>query len=41
MSRIVRQSQYASVAQKAINATQPYTWANSDRFLWNGSYEII
>ena len=24
-----------------VNATQPYTWANSDRFLWNGSYEII
>ena len=23
-----------------VNATQPYTWANSDRFLWNGSYEI-
>jgi hypothetical protein len=24
-----------------VNATQPYTWANSDRFLWNGSYEIM
>jgi hypothetical protein len=24
-----------------VNATQPYTWANSDRFLWNGSYEIV
>jgi hypothetical protein len=23
-----------------INSTQPFTWANSDRFLWNGSYEI-
>jgi cytoskeletal protein CcmA (bactofilin family) len=23
-----------------VNATQPFTWANSDRFLWNGSYEI-
>lgn len=23
-----------------VNATQPFTWTNSDRFLWNGSYEI-
>jgi len=23
-----------------INATSPFTWTNSDRFLWNGSYEI-
>jgi hypothetical protein len=23
-----------------VNATQPYTWASTDRFLWNGSYEI-
>jgi len=23
-----------------VNSTQPFTWANSDRFLWNGSYEI-
>jgi hypothetical protein len=24
-----------------VNATQPFTWANSDRFLWNGSYELL
>jgi hypothetical protein len=24
-----------------VNATQPFTWANSDRFIWNGSYEIL
>jgi hypothetical protein len=23
-----------------INATQPFTWASTDRFIWNGSYEI-
>jgi len=23
-----------------VNATQPFTWANTDRFIWNGSYEI-
>ena len=23
-----------------VNATQPFTWANTDRFLWNGSFEI-
>lgn len=23
-----------------VNATQPFTWATSDRFIWNGSYEI-
>jgi hypothetical protein len=23
-----------------VNATQPHTWASTDRFLWNGSYEI-
>ena len=23
-----------------VNATAPFTWASSDRFLWNGSYEI-
>lgn len=22
------------------NATQPFTWTTSDRFIWNGSYEI-
>ena len=22
-----------------VNATQPFTWANTDRFIWNGSYE--
>jgi hypothetical protein len=23
-----------------INATQPFTWTTSDRFIWNGSYEL-
>ena len=23
-----------------VNATQPFTWTNTDRFLWNGSFEI-
>jgi hypothetical protein len=23
-----------------VNATQPFTWASTDRFIWNGSYEI-
>jgi len=23
-----------------VNATAPFTWANTDRFIWNGSYEI-
>jgi len=23
-----------------VNGTQPFTWANTDRFIWNGSYEI-
>jgi len=23
-----------------VNATQPFTWTTSDRFVWNGSYEI-
>jgi hypothetical protein len=23
-----------------VNATQPFTWTNTDRFIWNGSYEI-
>jgi hypothetical protein len=34
--------QYQAVGGTAndINATQPFTWANSDRFLWNGSFEI-
>jgi len=34
--------QYQAVGGTAndINATQPFTWTTSDRFLWNGSYEI-
>ena len=34
--------QYQAVGGTAndVNATQPFTWANSDRFLWNGSFEI-
>jgi hypothetical protein len=23
-----------------VNATAPFTWTNSDRFIWNGSYEM-
>jgi hypothetical protein len=23
-----------------VNSTQPFTWASTDRFVWNGSYEI-
>jgi hypothetical protein len=23
-----------------VNATGPFTWASTDRFIWNGSYEI-
>jgi hypothetical protein len=35
--------QYQAVGGTAndVNATQPFTWANSDRFLWNGTYELI
>lgn len=34
--------QYQAVGGTAndVNATQPFTWTNSDRFLWNGSFEI-
>jgi hypothetical protein len=34
--------QYQNVAGTAgdVNATGPFTWAASDRFIWNGSYEI-
>jgi hypothetical protein len=34
--------QYQAVSGTAndVNATQPFTWASTDRFLWNGSYEI-
>jgi hypothetical protein len=34
--------QYQNVAGTAgdVNATGPFTWATSDRFIWNGSYEI-
>jgi hypothetical protein len=34
--------QYQMVGGTAndVNATQPFTWATSDRFLWNGSFEI-
>jgi hypothetical protein len=34
------QFQTSSGTANDVNATQPFTWANSDRFLWNGSYEI-
>jgi hypothetical protein len=34
--------QYQSTGGTAndVNSTQPFTWATSDRFIWNGSYEI-
>jgi hypothetical protein len=35
--------QYVNIANGTasdVNATQPFTWANTDRFVWNGSYEI-
>jgi hypothetical protein len=34
--------QYQAVGGTAndVNATQPFTWASSDRFIWNGSFEI-
>jgi hypothetical protein len=34
--------QYQAVGGTAndVNATQPFTWTTSDRFLWNGSFEI-
>jgi hypothetical protein len=34
--------QYQNVAGTAgdVNATGPFTWTTSDRFIWNGSYEI-
>jgi hypothetical protein len=34
--------QYQSAGGTAndINPTQPFTWASTDRFIWNGSYEI-
>jgi hypothetical protein len=34
------QFQTSSGTANDVNATQPFTWANSDRFLWNGSFEI-
>ncbi len=34
--------QYQAVGGTAldVNATQPFTWANTDRFIWNGSFEL-
>jgi hypothetical protein len=34
--------QYQSAGGTAndVNSTQPFTWASTDRFMWNGSYEI-
>jgi hypothetical protein len=34
------QYQAAGGTANDVNATQPFTWASTDRFLWNGSYEI-
>jgi hypothetical protein len=34
--------QYQSAGGTAsdVNPTGPFTWASTDRFIWNGSYEI-
>jgi hypothetical protein len=35
--------QYVNIANGTaadVNPTQPFTWTNGDRFIWNGSYEI-
>jgi hypothetical protein len=35
--------QYVNIANGTasdVNPTQPFTWTTSDRFIWNGSYEI-
>ena len=34
--------QYQAVGGTAndVNSTQPFTWVSTDRFIWNGSYEI-
>lgn len=34
------QYQSAGLTANDVNATQPFTWASTDRFIWNGSYEI-
>jgi len=34
------QYQTSSGVANDVNATQPFTWTTSDRFLWNGSFEI-
>jgi len=38
--RTAIQFQTSSGVANDVNATSPFTWASSDRFLWNGSYEI-
>jgi hypothetical protein len=34
------QFQTSSGTANDVNASNPFTWASTDRFLWNGSYEI-
>ena len=29
-----------SIIDLDVRSNQPFTWANSDRFIWNGSFEI-
>jgi hypothetical protein len=31
---------YLNGTASDVNPTQPFTWTNGDRFIWNGSYEI-
>ena len=31
---------YTNGTADDVNPTQPFTWTNGDRFIWNGSYEI-
>jgi len=39
-NRAPMQFQTSSGTANDVNATNPFTWASTDRFLWNGSYEI-
>jgi hypothetical protein len=34
------QYQNAGGTASDVNPTGPFTWASTDRFIWNGSYEI-
>jgi hypothetical protein len=40
-NRAPMQYQAAGGTALDVNATQPFTWTSTDRFIWNGSYEIV